>query len=96
MADLHADTQALSSDDFVLIGVASGADTGSQIATFRSHYGLEDVELWVDVEKHYLKFIKPGGRSYPMEIVIDREGVVRYFETDYLPGQAAAAAEAAL
>ena len=96
MADLHSDTQSLSSDDFVLIGVASGSDTQSQIATFQSHYGLDDVILWVDSNKVYRDLVGPGERSYPIEVVIDREGIVRYLETDYYPGQAAAAAEAAL
>jgi len=80
----------------VLIGVASGADTESQIATFKSHYGLDNVVLWIDVNKVYRDIVEPGGRSYPIEVVIDRKGIVLYIETDYLPGQAAAAAEAAI
>ena len=96
MADLHTDTLSLSSDDFVLIGVASGGDAESQIATFRSHYGLDDVEIWVDDRKHYRDFVEAGQPSFPIEIVLDREGIIRYLETAYYPGGATAAAEQAL
>ena len=90
MADLHTETEAIESKDFTLIGVASGADTESQIATFQEHYDITDVEIWIDSQKHYLDIIQPGQPSYPIEIVLDREGIIRYLAAAYHPGQAVA------
>ena len=30
----------------------------------------------------------PGGRMFPLEVVIDKEGKIRYLENDYVKGEA--------
>jgi hypothetical protein len=32
--------------------------------------------------------VAPGGRMFPLQVVIDKEGKIRYLENDYVKGEA--------
>ena len=49
--------------------------------------------IWIDNNNNYRELIEPGGRQFPIDIVIDQEGVVRYLENAYYPGAMAAEAD---
>lgn len=44
--------------------------------------------MWIDNNNNYRELIEPGGRSFPIDVVIDKEGIIRYLENAYYPGEA--------
>ncbi|MFT7623544.1 MAG: hypothetical protein ACI9WU_002727 [Myxococcota bacterium] len=54
------------------------------------------MEFWIDNNKNYLQIIQPGGSSFPIDIVVDREGKIRYLANAYYPGEAIGEAKNAL
>ncbi len=57
------------------------------IDQFKANNGL-NLEMWIDNNSNYQKLIPPGGRQFPLEVVIDRKGNVVYLENAYYPGEA--------
>ena len=79
----------------MFIGVAIPGENPAQIENFKQNYGIE-FDVWIDQNFNYEKMIEPGGRSFPLEVVIDRDGFVVYLANYYIPGEAEAAVEKAL
>ena len=52
--------------------------------------------MWIDNNFNYEKMVEPGGRSFPLEVVIDKEGIVVYLANNYIPGEAIKAVMKAL
>jgi len=71
----------------VFIGVAIPGDSKAQIDTFKSNYGIE-FDIWSDINSNFQELVPPGGRMFPLEVVIDQEGKIRYLENDYVKGEA--------
>jgi len=79
----------------VFIGVAIPGESPEQIEVFKQNYGIT-FDQWIDNNYNYEKLIEPGGRSFPLEVVIDRDGFVTYLANNYIPGEALKAVEKAL
>lgn len=65
------------------------------IDQFKANYGVS-FDMWIDNNSNYQKLIEPGGRQFPLEVVIDRKGKVVYLENAYYPGEAIKAVKDAL
>ena len=92
--------QAFDSDfanlgNVTFIGVAIPGESPAQIEQFRKNYGIE-FPIWIDNQFNYEKFIEPGGRSFPLQVVVDADGFVTYIANYYSPGEAEKAVDDAL
>jgi peroxiredoxin len=79
----------------VFIGVAIPGESPNQIEIFKETYGIT-FDQWIDNNFNYEKLIEPGGRSFPLEVVIDKDGFVTYLANNYIPGAAIKAVQEAL
>jgi hypothetical protein len=79
--------EEINDPNLVVLGVAVPGESDQKISLFKQDNGLT-FDIWKDVAGHYTKFVSAGGRSFPIEIVVDQEGIVRYLSTDYIPGAA--------
>ena len=77
------------------MGVAIPGEPTDRTVQFQESYA-PDFDYWIDVNSNFQKLIKPGGRSFPLDVVINRKGIVTYLENDYIPGEAIKAVEDAL
>ena len=62
---------------------------------FKENNGLT-CDIWKDLNSNYTNMISPGGRTFPLEVVIDRNGIVTYLSNEYYPGLAIKEAKKAL
>jgi len=77
------------------VGVALPTESDPEIDLFKKQNGIT-FDIWKDVNHNYAKILPPGGRSFPIDIVIDKKGIIVYLENDYYPGGALKAAKDAL
>ncbi|HIA00466.1 MAG TPA: hypothetical protein EYN06_02905 [Myxococcales bacterium] len=75
--------------------MAIPGESPEQIEIFKQNYGIT-FDQWIDNNFNYEKLIEPGGRSFPLEVVIDRDGFVVYLANNYIPGEAIKAVKKAL
>ncbi len=87
--------EEINNPDAVFIGVAIPGESPEDLEQFRASYGIT-FDFWTDNNNNYRKLIEPGGRQFPIDCVIDKEGIVVYLENDYYPGEAVAAMKKAL
>ena len=80
----------------MIIGVGIPGESSNSIEGFRANYGLADVDFWIDNNNNYRELIEPGGRQFPINVVIDKQGKVVYLANNYVPGEAIDAAKKAL
>jgi hypothetical protein len=40
------------------------------------------------MNSNFQELVAPGGRMFPIEVVIDKKGKIRYLENDYVKGEA--------
>ena len=92
MSDLQTYLESKNDPNLVVIGIGIPGETPNTIESFRQSYGIT-VPIWIDNNNNYRELIEPGGRQFPIDIVIDQEGVVRYLENAYYPGAMAAEAD---
>jgi hypothetical protein len=77
----------MNNPNVVFIAVAIPGESKEQIEQFRANYGIS-FDTWIDNNNNYQQLIEPGGRQFPLEVVIDKEGIIRYLENNYYPGEA--------
>ena len=95
MSDLERAKNDISDPNFVVIGVAIPGESPQAIEQFKANYGIS-FDIWIDTNNNYRELVGPGGRQFPIDVVIDKSGNVRYLENDYYPGEAVKAAKDAL
>lgn len=96
MSDLQkAFDGELAGKDVAIVAVAIPDETKDAIDQFKKNYGIT-FPVWRDTSQNYLKLVPPGGRQFPLEVVIDRDYLVVYLENDYYPGEAIKAIKKAL
>ena len=71
----------------IFLGIAIPGETPQAIEEFRANYGVK-FPIWIDNNFNYRELVGPSGRQFPIDVVIDSDGVVRYLENDYYPGEA--------
>ncbi len=69
------------------VGVAIPGTTAPEIDAFKKSYGIS-FDVWIDVDSNFKKLVPPGGADFPITVVIDKLGLVRYLAADY-SGEAA-------
>ncbi len=82
----------------MVIGVGIPGESTDSIENFKNANGLDGIEFWIDNDHNYKELIQPGGRSFPIDLVVGKESQPKiwYLENAYYPGEAVKAAEDAL
>lgn len=96
MSDLQEEAKSINDPDLIVIGVGIPGESVSSVEGFKASYGLTDVEFWIDNGPHWQAIVPPGGRSFPIDLVVGRDGRIAYLENNYTPGAAMSAAQDAL
>ena len=77
------------------IGVAIPGTSSSEIDTFKQSNGIE-FGFWTDANTNWPKLVPPGGTDFPIVVIIDRDGIVRFLSNDYAGDDAMKALDEAL
>lgn len=94
--------QAFRDDGLVVIGVNPGGlfggDTPAILEQFRQQTGATFPIGW-DINATYSLFRAGGGTGvspFPLDVVVDREGIVRYVSREYEPAELTQVIQSAL
>jgi hypothetical protein len=69
----------------MVLGINSGDDVGSDLDIFLDAFQVS-FPILVSGDEVYFRYQQPGATSpYPLDYVIDQEGIVSYFSTEYEP-----------
>ncbi len=84
MSDLNgAIWERYQDDDVVVIGLASGGETSDDVAYFIETF-LIDFPVVYDAGVTYLSYLQDWATSpYPLDYIIDQEGKIAYFNSEY-------------
>ena len=63
------------------IGVGIPGESPNQIDGFKKNYGVT-YDTWIDQNSNYQKLVEPGGRSFPLQVIVVN-GVVEYLASYY-------------